>query len=80
VGRKQRKNSIAPGKDRITFDDDSVVLDKLDAWARREGITRADIMRRAVRFLLAAGPDPLSLTGVPINGSGRSIENDQPSA
>lgn len=80
MGRKQRKNSIAAGKDRITFDDDSAVLGQLDAWATREGITRADIMRRAVRFLLAAGPDPLSLTGNSINGSGRPVENEQPSA
>lgn len=48
-----RKNSIGQGKERVTFDDDQIIVEQIDAIAVSEGLSRSDICRRALRFLLS---------------------------
>lgn len=46
------------GKVRITVDEESFIVEKLDALASAEGLSRNDIMRRAIRrflFSLSSG-------------------------
>lgn len=40
----------------ITFDDDRNVIAAVDEIARREYLSRSDIIRRALRFFLANSP------------------------
>jgi metal-responsive CopG/Arc/MetJ family transcriptional regulator len=42
----------AVGKIRITVDEDPKIVEALDALAEAEGLSRNDIMRRALRRLL----------------------------
>lgn len=42
----------AAGKIRITVDEDPVIVQRLDALADAEGLSRNDILRRAIRRLL----------------------------
>lgn len=50
----QRKNTIAPGKQRITLDEDEKIVQRIDEIATSEGLSRSDIYRRAIRFFLAS--------------------------
>lgn len=51
----KRRNTIPPGKERINFDDDEAIVRRIDEIASNEGLSRADICRRAMRFFLASG-------------------------
>lgn len=42
----------AAGKIRITVDEDPAIVEQIDALAEAEGLSRNDIMRRALRRLL----------------------------
>lgn len=42
----------AAGKVRITVDEDPAIVEQIDAIAEAEGLSRNDIMRRAIRRLL----------------------------
>lgn len=46
----------AAGKIRITVDEDPAIVERLDALADAEGLSRNDIMRRAIRRLLFSLP------------------------
>lgn len=50
-------------KTRIVVDEDTPIVDQLDAVAKAEGISRADVLRRAIRRYL------FSLSTVPTSGS-----------
>ena len=50
----QRANTIAPGKRRITLDEEETIVQRIDEIAASEGLARSDIYRRAVRFFLAS--------------------------
>lgn len=50
----QRKNTIAPGKQRITLDEDATIVQRIDEIAATEGLSRSDIYRRAIRFFLSS--------------------------
>ena len=50
-----RKNTIPAGKERVNFDEDAAIVRQIDELAGREGLSRSDICRRAVRFLLSSG-------------------------
>jgi metal-responsive CopG/Arc/MetJ family transcriptional regulator len=50
----QRINTIAPGKKRISLDEDEAIVQQIDELAAREGLSRSDMYRRAVRFFLAS--------------------------
>jgi hypothetical protein len=62
----------AAGKIRITVDEDPAIVARMDALADAEGLSRNDIMRRAIRRLL------FSLTSGSIDGSNPSIEQPEP--
>lgn len=40
----------------VTFDDDRAIIARIDEIARREYLNRSDIIRRALRFFIAASP------------------------
>ena len=44
----------AKGRLRITVDEDPCIVERLDAAARAEGLSRNDLMRRAIRLLLSS--------------------------
>lgn len=48
AGRKKQFEERVP----ITFDDEVATRDQLDAIAAAEGVTRAEIIRRAIRHYL----------------------------
>ncbi len=58
----------AAGKIRITVDEDPAIVARIDALADAEGLSRNDIMRRAIRRLL------FSLSNCSTDGSDPSVE------
>lgn len=64
----------AAGKVRITVDEDPAIVARIDALADAEGLSRNDIMRRAIRRLL------FSLTSGSIDGSNLSKEQPESAA
>jgi predicted transcriptional regulator len=60
----------AAGKIRITVDEEPSIVARIDALAEAEGLSRNDIMRRALRRLL------FSLSNSSTNGS--EPKTDQP--
>lgn len=40
----------------ITFDEDRALIERIDAFARRNDMTRSAIIRRALRLFLEASP------------------------
>lgn len=64
----------AAGKVRITVDEDPAIVARMDALADAEGLSRNDIMRRAIRRLL------FSLTSGSIDGSNLSKEQPESAA
>ena len=43
-------------KVRVTVDDDKTIVEQVDIIAQRDGCTRSDVYRRAIRLLLASIP------------------------
>lgn len=64
----------AAGKIRITVDEDPSIVEKIDALAEAEGLSRNDIMRRALRRLL------FSLSNNSTDGINSSVENTKTAA
>lgn len=62
----------AAGKIRITVDEDPAIVARMDALAGEEGLSRNDIMRRAIRRLL------FSLPTSSIDGSDPRREQSHP--
>ncbi len=62
---------IKDSKIRIVVDEERVIVEKLDAIARAEGITRSDVLRRAIRHLAFSSPI------VPTSGSVPQMQHDQ---
>lgn len=62
----------AAGKIRITVDEDPAIVEQIDALAEAEGLSRNDIMRRALRRLL------FSLSISSTNGNNPSVESAEP--
>lgn len=58
---------LAKDKHRIIVDEDKEIVAQIDAIAHHEGITRSDVLRRAIRNLV------FSLPNVPINGNNSYI-------
>jgi metal-responsive CopG/Arc/MetJ family transcriptional regulator len=58
----------AANKIRITVDEDPAIVERIDALANAEGLSRNDILRRAIRRLL------FSLSNGSIDGSNPSVE------
>lgn len=56
-------------KIRIVVDEDASIVAQLDQVADAESISRADVLRRAIRRYL------FSLTTVPANGNAPIVEN-----
>lgn len=52
-------------KIRIVVDEDAEIVGKLDAMAEVEGITRSDMMRRAIRRLVFSSPAVPTFGNVP---------------
>lgn len=52
-------------KIRIVVDEDAEIVGKLDAMAEVEGITRSDMMRRAIRRLVFSSPTVPTFGNVP---------------
>ena len=62
----------AAGKIRITVDEDPKIVEQIDALASAEGLSRNDIMRRALRRLL------FSLPKSSMDGNSSSLEPADP--
>ena len=43
---------------RLVVDEESEIVEQLDVLARQEGLSRSDMLRRAIRRLIAANPVP----------------------
>jgi predicted transcriptional regulator len=43
---------IVRGKARITIDEEPAIAERLDELAKAEGLSRSDIVRRAIRLLV----------------------------
>lgn len=52
-------------KVRIVVDEDAAIVERLDAIAAREGIARADVLRRAIRLLVLSTPTVTSFGNIP---------------
>lgn len=62
----------AAGKIRITVDEDPAIVARMDALADAEGLSRNDIMRRAIRRLL------FSLSNGSVDGSNPPKDQPEP--
>jgi metal-responsive CopG/Arc/MetJ family transcriptional regulator len=58
-------------KVRIVVDEDATIVARLDAIAERESISRADVLRRAIRLLI------FTTRGVPIFGNSSTPETEE---
>jgi predicted transcriptional regulator len=45
-------------KIRLVVDEDADIVERLDILARQEGLSRSDMLRRAIRRLIATSPMP----------------------
>jgi predicted transcriptional regulator len=45
-------------KIRLVVDEDADIVERLDILARQEGLSRSDMLRRAIRRLIATSPIP----------------------
>lgn len=46
---------------RLVVDEDVEIVERLDALARQEGLSRSDMLRRAIRLLITTSPAPVRL-------------------
>lgn len=63
----------ANGKIRITVDEDPNIVRRVDAIATAEGLSRNDIMRRALRRLLSSLPESSDNGSEPIQQQHESV-------
>lgn len=52
-------------KIRIVVDEDAAVVARLDALAEREALSRADMLRRAIRLLVLSTPTFPTIANIP---------------
>lgn len=56
---------IKDSKIRLVVDEERAIVEKLDAMAKAEGITRSDMLRRAIRHIAFSSPSVPTCGSVP---------------
>jgi len=59
-------------KIRIVVDEDAPIVERLDAMAEAEGLSRSDMLRRAIRRLLSSSNVP-TFGNIPSEDSAESV-------